>query len=151
MRRTKRWRPFRRSQNPPGETSRVFRLARSLAIIALFAAAALFGYQFLNGTETVVVSVVGNNIPLEGAVVLAGGSEHITGPDGTVELSIRLPAEIEATALGFHRAITTIDPAAGESTRVALSPIIIHGLVTDPGGKGIPGAQIGRASCRARV
>ncbi|MFB3049122.1 MAG: putative glycoside hydrolase [Acidimicrobiia bacterium] len=142
MRRTKRRRLFRRSQNPPGETSRAFRLARSLAIIALFAAAALFGYQFLNGTETVVVSVVGNNIPLEGAVVLAGGSEHITGPDGTVELSIRLPAEIEATALGFHRAIKTIDPAAGESTRVALSPIIIHGLVTDPGGKGIPGALV---------
>ncbi|MCH7845630.1 MAG: hypothetical protein IH850_07340 [Acidobacteria bacterium] len=142
MRRTKRRRPFRRSTNPQGETSRVFRLARSLATIVLFAAAALFGYQFLNGTETVVVSVVGNNIPLEGAVVLAGGSEHITGPDGTVELSIRLPAEIEATAVGFHRAIMTIDSAAGDSTRVALSPIIVHGLVTDPGGKGIPGALV---------
>jgi len=59
-----------------------------------------------------------------------------------VELSIRLPAEIEATAVGFHRAIATIDSAAGDSTRVALSPIIVHGLVTDPDGKGIPGALV---------
>lgn len=89
-----------------------------------------------------MVSIVGNNKPLEGAIVLAGGNEHVTGPDGTVELSLRLPAEIEAIAVGFHRAITTIDSAEGESTRVALSPIIVMGLVTDPGGKGVPGAVV---------
>jgi hypothetical protein len=103
---------------------------------------AFFGYGLLNGAEAVMISVVANGEPIEGAVVITGSAEYVTGADGTVEVSIRLPAEIEATASGFHRAIKTIESADPDAARVALSPIVVFGLVTDPDGKGIPGVLI---------
>ncbi len=103
---------------------------------------AFFGYRLLNGTDTVVISVVGNGEALGGAVVTVGDTEHVTGSDGTVELALRLPTEIEATASGFHTAIKTIEEPTAEATRVALSPIVVFGLVTDPAGDGIPGVLI---------
>ena len=56
-----------------------------------------FGYRLLNGADTVVISVVGNGEALGGAVVTVDDTEHVTGSDGTVELALRLPTEIEAT------------------------------------------------------
>lgn len=103
---------------------------------------AFFGYRLLNGTDTVVISVVGNGEALGGAVVTVDDTEHVTGSDGTVELALRLPTEIEATASGFHTAIKTINEPTAEATRVALSPIVVFGLVTDPAGEGIPGVLI---------
>lgn len=108
----------------------------------LLAFMAFFGYRLLNGTDNVVISVVGNGEALGGAVVTVGDTEHVTGPDGTVELALRLPTEIEATASGFHTAITTIEASTAGATRVALSPIVVFGLVTDPAGDGIPGVLI---------
>ena len=40
-----------------------------------------------------------------------------------------MPTEIEAAASGYHTAIKTIEQPS--STRVALSPIVVFGLVTD--------------------
>ena len=145
MRRTKRVgrrRLFRKSQQQDGQRSRLFVAARSLAIVLLLASVGFFGYRLLNGAETVVISVVGNGEALEGAVVTVGDDEHLTGSDGTVELTLRLPAEIEATSPGFHRAIKTIDSPTATETRVALSPIVVFGLVTDPDGNGIPGVLV---------
>lgn len=147
MRRTKlrgRRRKSRISEAADGSPSRLIRVARTLTVILVLASSAFFGYRLLNGAETVMISVVGNGDPIAGAVVIAGDAEYVTGPDGTVELSIRLPAEIEATAPGFHRAITTIESADSEAAHIALSPIVVFGLVTDPGGKGIPGVLIRR-------
>jgi hypothetical protein len=115
---------------------------RSLSIVLLLTFMAFFGYRLLNGTDTVVISVVGNGEALGGAVVTVGDTEHVTGSDGTVELALRLPTEIEATASGFHTALKTIEEPTAEATRVALSPIVVFGLVTDPAGDGIPGVLI---------
>ncbi len=142
MKRRGRRRLSRKSQTESSETSRLFLAARSLTIVLLLASIGFFGYRLLNGAETVVVTVVGNGEALQGAVVTVGDNEHLTGSDGTVELTLRLPAEIEATAPGFHRGIKTIDSPAAAATRVALSPIVVFGLVTDPDGDGIPGVLI---------
>ncbi len=143
MRRTKR-RKSRNSKATNGKPSRFFRIARTLTVVVVLASIAFFGYGLINGAEPVTISVVANGEPIEGAVVTAGSTEYVTGADGTVEVSIRLPAEIETTASGFHRAITTIESADPQAARVALSPIVVFGLVTDPGGKGIPGVLIKR-------
>ena len=132
----------RRSRPEDSEPSRLSQGARVLAVVLLVSAVAVIGYRFLNGAETVVVSVVGNGEALEGATVIVGDDEHVTGSDGTVELSLRLPAEIEATASGFHRAIKTIATPDADETRVALSPIVVFGLVVDPDGDGIPGVLV---------
>ena len=141
MRRTRR-RKSRNSKDANGKPSRFFRIARTLTVVLVLASMAFFGYGFLNGAEAVMISVVANGEPIEGAVVITGSAEYVTGADGTVEVSIRLPAEIEATASGFHRAIKTIESADPDAARVALSPIVVFGLVTDPDGKGIPGVLI---------
>ena len=136
-------RPYRRpSRTDDGRRSRTFRALRSLAIVLLVASIGFFGFRLLSGTEPVVISVVGNGQPVGGAVVIIGDTEHVTGPDGTVELALRLPTEIEATAPGFHRAIKTIESPNSAETRVALSPIVVFGLVTDPDGDGIPGVLV---------
>ncbi len=114
----------------------------TLVIVVAVGSTAFFGYQMLNPSETVVVSVVGNGEPVDGAVVTVGDAEHVTGADGTVELSLRLPTEIQAAAPGYHTAIKTIEAATPAATRVALSPIVVFGLVTDPAGDGIPGVLV---------
>jgi hypothetical protein len=127
-------------RNADGEPTRTLRAARSLIIIAVVASSAFLGYRLLNGAEPVTISVVGNGEPLGGAVVSIGSTEHVTGPDGTVELSLHLPTEVEAVAPGFHRAIKLIERP--DAARVALSPIVVFGLVTDAQGDGIPGALV---------
>jgi hypothetical protein len=134
--RVKRWRKIPDPRDPNAKPPRWLRIGRTLLIVGVLGASAFFGYRLVNGAEAVMITVVGNGEPVAGAVVLAGGTEYTTGADGTVELSLRLPAEIEATASGFHRAITTIESA--NDGRVALSPLVVFGLVSDPNGKGIP-------------
>ncbi len=131
---------FRPSPTNQEGPSRAFRRARALAIVTVLLAAAFFGYRFLTASDTVQLLVVGNDEPVAGATVLAGGREYVTGADGTVELPVKLPAEIEASAAGFHRAIKTIE--SDDEARVALSPIIVFGSVTDPTGKGIAGVTV---------
>jgi len=143
MRRTRR-RGSRNAKANDARPSRFFRIFRALTVVVVLASIAFFGYGLLRGTEPVMISVVSDGEPIEGAVVTAGSAEYVTGADGTVEVSIRLPAEIEAVASGFHRAIKTIASADPQAARVALSPIIVFGLVTDPGGKGIPGVLVKR-------
>jgi hypothetical protein len=138
----KRWRKIPDPKDPNARPSRWFRIGRALVIVGVMGASAFFGYRLVSGAEPVTITVVGNGAPVAGAVVEAGGSEHTTDAAGTVELSLRLPAEVETSAPGYHRAITTIESA--DDGRIALSPFVVFGLVTDTDGKGIPRVLVKR-------
>jgi hypothetical protein len=89
---------------------------------------------------TVTVVERGSGTPLPDATVTAGDASATTTSSGSATLTAARGAELQASAAGHDAASVTV-PDDGD-VRLELRPNVVHGTVTETGGKHVAGVRV---------